>query len=65
LEHINGKSIKFTSSRGNVVQNGDEKIINNLGFHRGELVGNLILCFHVVQPNNLTEEQLKLIEDVF
>jgi len=65
LEHINGKSIKFTSSRGNVIQNGDEKVINNLGFHRGELVGNLILSFHVVQPNNLTEEQLKLIEDVF
>ena len=65
LEHINGKSIKFTSSRGNVIQNGDEKIINELGFHRGELVGNLILSFHVIQPANLTEEQLKLIEDVF
>lgn len=65
LEHINGKSIKFTSSRGNVIQNGDEKTIDKLGFHRGELVGNLILSFHVVQPNNLTEEQLKLIEDVF
>ena len=65
LEHINGKSIKFTSSRGNVIQNGDEKTIDKLGFHRGELVGNLILSFHVVQPNNLTKEQLKLIEDVF
>lgn len=65
LEHINGKSIKFTSSRGNVIQNGDEKTIDNLGFYRGELVGNLILSFHVVQPNNLTEDQIKLIEDVF
>ena len=30
LEHINGKSIKFTSSRGNIIQNGDEKVIDKL-----------------------------------
>jgi DnaJ-class molecular chaperone len=65
LEHINGKSIKFTSSRGNIIQNGDEKVIDKLGFHRGEQVGNLVLSFHVVQPETLSEEQLKLIESIF
>jgi len=65
LEHINGKSIKFTSSRGNVLQNGDEKVIDKLGFYRAEQVGNLILSFHVIQPETLSEKQLKLIEDVF
>ena len=65
LDHINGKSIKFTSSRGNVIQNGDEKVIDKLGFYRGKQVGNLILSFNVVQPQTLSEEQLKLIEDVF
>lgn len=65
LQHINGKSIKFTSSRGNVIQNGDEKVIDKLGFYRGEQVGNLILSFNVVQPQTLSEEQLKLIEDLF
>ena len=65
IEHINGKSIKFTSSRGNVIQNGDEKTIKKLGFHRNDLIGNLILSFHVKQPETLREDQLKLIEDVF
>lgn len=65
LEHINGKSIKFTSSRGNIIQNGDEKVIDKLGFHRREQVGNLILSFFVVQPETLTEQQLELIESIF
>lgn len=65
LEHINGKSIKFTSSRGNILQNGDEKVIDKLGFQRGELIGNLILSFEVFQPETLNEEQLKLIESIF
>lgn len=65
LEHINGRSIKFTSSRGKVLQNGDEKVIDKLGFQRGEQVGNLILSFNVIEPETLSEEQLKLIEEVF
>lgn len=65
LEHINGKSIKFTSSRGNIIQNGDEKVIDKLGFYRGEQVGNLVLSFHVVQPETLSDEQLELIESIF
>ena len=65
LEHINGNNIKFTSSRGNVIQNGDEKVIDKLGYHRGEQIGDLILSFHVVKPETLSEEQLKLIEDIF
>lgn len=65
IQHINGKSIKFTSSRGNVIQNGDEKTIKKLGFNRNDLIGNLILSFHVKQPETLSEDQLKLIEDVF
>ena len=64
LEHINGKSIKFTSSRGNVIQNWDEKVIDNLGFQRGEQMGNLILSFNVVQSETLNEEQLKTIESI-
>ena len=65
LEHINGKSIKFKSSRGNIIQNGDEKIIDKLGFHRGEQVGNLVLSFDVVKPETLSEKQLEIIENNF
>ena len=65
IEHINGKSIKFTSSRGNVIQNGDEKTIDSLGFHRNKQIGNLILSLKVEHPDTLNEEELKTIEEVF
>lgn len=65
IEHIDGSSIQFSSSRGNIIQNGDEKQIKNMGFKRNGLTGNLILSFHVLAPSTLTEEQLTVIEEVF
>lgn len=65
IHHLNGNVISFSSSRGNVIQNGDSKKIKNLGFSRDDIQGNLILTFHVSQPDTLSEEQLELIEEVF
>ena len=65
IHHLNGNAISFSSSRGNVIQNGDTKKIKNLGFSRDDIQGNLILTFYVSHPDTLSEEQLKLIEEVF
>lgn len=66
LEHINGKQMKMTSSRGNIIQNGDKKVLKNLGFQRNDKQGDLIIEFVVSHPDEkLTDEQLKLIEDIF
>lgn len=66
LEHLNNSKTKFSSSRGNVIQNGDKKVIKNLGFERNDKTGDLIILFHVSHPpNKLTEAQLKIIEDNF
>ena len=65
IKHLNGESINFSSSRGNVVQNGERKVIKSLGFTRDDVIGNLVLVFNVKQPKTLTDEQLKTIENVF
>lgn len=66
LEHINGKKMKLSSSRGNVIQNGDKKILKNMGFNRNDKEGDLIILFKVLHPpETLTDEQLNLIEKLF
>ena len=66
LEHLNGKSNKLSSSRGNIIQNGDKKVIKGMGFERNDKKGDLIILFHVNHPEHkLNDEQLNLIEEIF
>ena len=66
LEHLNDSKTKLSSSRGNIIQNGDKKVIKNLGFERNDKKGDLIILFHVLHPpEKLNETQLKIIEDNF
>ena len=66
LEHINGKKMKMTSSRGNIIQNGDKKVLKGLGFERNDKLGDLVIDFIISHPEEtLTDEQLKLIEEIF
>lgn len=66
IHHLNDNKMKLSSSRGNVIQNGDKKVLKDLGFDRNDKKGDLLIVFHVCEPENkLTEEQLKLIEDIF
>ena len=66
VNHVNGKPLKFSSSKGNIIQNYDKKIINGLGFERNNKKGNMIIEFMVSHPKHkLNDEQLKLIEENF
>lgn len=65
IDHLNGNNIKFNSSKGNIILNKTSKVINNLGFERNDIIGDLIIEFNVENPKKLTDEQLKLIEDMF
>ena len=64
ITHINDKIMKFDSSRGNIIQNGDKKTITGKGFNRNGMTGDLIVIFHVDKPGVLTEDQLKMFESV-
>ena len=66
LEHLNNTKTKLSSSRGNIIQNGDKKVIKDLGFERNDKRGDLIILFNVMHPpNKLNQNQLKIIEDNF
>lgn len=65
LEHLNGNKLKFDSSRGNIIQNFDTKVIKGKGFKRNDTVGDLIIEFKVLHPVfKLTEEQLEQFDKV-
>ena len=65
LNHINGEQIKINNSKGKVILNKSQKIIKNLGFSRNNTLGNLILEFHIKEPEPLNEKQIELLEDFF
>ena len=62
MQHIDGGKLNLKSSRGNVIQNGDEKNIKGRGFARDNQVGDLIIKFKVTPPKLLTEAQLLLFD---
>ena len=65
IQNITDQTLKIQSSKGNIIQNYDEKIILNKGFTRNEQTGNLIIKFIVEKPKKLTDEQLELLDNIF
>jgi len=64
IKHIDGTNMRLVSSRGNIIQNGDDHIIPNKGFSRDNQIGNLIILFKVISPKTLNEEELKLFDNI-
>ena len=62
LHYIDGSPLKLKSSRGNIIQNGDEKSVKGKGFNRDGQTGDLIIHFKVT-PQELTDEQIALFEN--
>ena len=63
IKHIDGTNMRLVSSRGNILQNGDEHHIKGKGFTRDSNTGDLIIVFKVI-PKILTEEELKLFDNI-
>ena len=61
LHYIDSTPLKLKSSKGNIIQNGDEKTVKGKGFQRDGQTGDLIIHFKVT-PQELTEEQIALFE---
>jgi curved DNA-binding protein len=64
LQHVDGTSMRLVSSKGNVIQNGDERTVKGRGLSRNTQVGDLIILFNVSAPKELTEEQIKTFETI-
>jgi DnaJ-class molecular chaperone len=61
LNYIDSTPLKLKSSKGNIIQNCDEKPVKGKGFQRDGQTGDLIIHFKVT-PQELTEEQIALFE---
>jgi DnaJ-class molecular chaperone len=61
IHFIDGTPLKLKSSKGNIIQNGDEKIVKGKGFNRDGQSGDLVIHFKVTSQE-LTEEQIALFE---
>jgi curved DNA-binding protein len=64
LQHVDGTSMRLVSSKGNVIQNGDERNVKGRGLTRNSQVGDLIILFNVSAPKDLTDEQIKTFESI-
>lgn len=61
MKYLTGKIYTITNHSGNIINNGYNKIIPNMGFSRDEHTGNLIIVFEVKFPEKLSDE---IIEDL-
>jgi len=64
LKYITGKVYTITNTSGNIISNGYNKVIPNMGFTRGDHLGNLIIIFDVVFPSALSPEQIDLLSKI-
>jgi DnaJ-class molecular chaperone len=61
IHFIDGSPLKLKSSKGNIIQNGDEKSVKGKGFIRDGQTGDLIIHFNVT-PQVLTDAQIELFD---
>lgn len=64
VNHINGKSYKITNGNGNTIIPNYKKLLPNMGFKRDNHNGNFIIIFEIIFPEKLTEDQIKVLENI-
>ena len=64
LKYIDGRTFKINKGNGNVISANYKKMIPSMGMKREDHTGNRIINFNVTFPERLTEEQVKIIEDI-
>ena len=64
MEYIDGRSFKIRNDSGNIISNGYNKIIPNMGMSRENNKGDLVIKFKVVFPKSLDKQQIKTLSDV-
>ena len=64
LKYIDDREFKINNEPGNVIPPNFRKIISNLGMHRDNDVGNLIIIFDVIYPKQLNKEQITILNEV-
>jgi DnaJ-class molecular chaperone len=64
LKYINNKTYTINNSSGNIIPPDYKKVIPNMGLTRETFTGSLIIIFHVLFPEKLSEEKMALLRDI-
>jgi len=64
IKYINGKSYTLNNNKGNIIPPEYRKVYPNMGLTRGDYKGNMIIHFHLVFPESLTEEQITKLSEI-
>ena len=64
LKYITGKTYTITNNSGNIISHGYRKMIPNMGFSRDQHLGNLIIIFNVLFPENISIEVLEELKKI-
>lgn len=59
LKYLNGKVYTITNQEGSIVIPEYTKLIPNMGLHRGNSRGQLIIRFHIEFPKSLTSDTIQ------
>ena len=59
LNYIDGRIFKINNEIGNIIPVGFQKIIPKMGMRRDDDIGNLIILFDIVYPNEFTASQIE------
>lgn len=64
LHYLDDNIYKIKNEKGNIINNNYKKIIKSKGFQREDKIGNLIIYFNVIFPNNLSNEQIEQLSEI-
>jgi len=64
VDHINKKKYTIKNDGINIIKPGQEQIIPNLGITRDNYIGNLVINFSIIYPDELSLEQKKKLKEI-
>lgn len=65
LEHINQKKLSFNNkSNISIIKPNYRKKVPNMGMKRKDVIGNLIVAFHIEFPEKLSDEQMETLSSI-
>lgn len=65
FEHLNGKKLNInTKEHPYIIKPNSNKVINNLGIIKENIIGNLIINFEIKYPTELSNEQMEGLKNI-
>jgi len=64
LKHLNGKTLNINNSNRSIIKPNFKKTIPGLGIIKNNVIGNLVIEFHIDFPDELTAEQIDALSKI-